>query len=673
MPRRQGRAVPRLRRGKPPPKPSMPVTLKGRHAKALTRELIKANQQSNKPAASNDALAKTQVWRFRRHLPPFAWLACLLLAGLILPATAHPLIFGIIASIIAPVLLVLFTRHLPGFAKHAADVAAVLTSLWLPFLASRGLRTCLPALLITWAICAALWVRHYRWRPAQPPAETSGADDDVATWRKLAEEKRWNADLTDPEEISGGRKWVIRTDGIKTHIGHIMSEPRSVPAAWHRPRTEAYVEPDPSAIESRGVLTLLDRGTLEGTVPWDGKGFSVSGVARIGRFADGMPVRIRAWNPRNGTVHTLVAGTTGAGKSVCLDDLIWLALSTEAECGVRIVPVILDPQNGQSLPQWQGRVLYAAGVEECARMVRALDVARDDRSRRLASMTWKDGRHKVKGMNFFDPHLSGLPIIMPVYEEAPQLLNGDGNARLGAEMTQKVAKGGKLGRKAGEEDVLAAQIPSLAELGGDQALRAMLAGGNVISLRTAERVSAGMLGLDADPSALPKYFPDGTPTAGLGYAVAVDNRQAPMRIDLPGRDPRHEEMDLVLPDDGWMEAMNRVLDKTSPTSTVAPASPPPAPETPAEPEPEGRTCADAVWMVLSDAGRDMDRGEVIQWAGDLATGAWSRGKPFSIRAVGNALNDLAAGKYPGRAVIKPRGDKGGVYRAVPEDLKKGAA
>ena len=52
MPRRQQQfGKPLRRRGKAPSAPSMPVTLKGRHAKALTRELIKANQQPNKTAA----------------------------------------------------------------------------------------------------------------------------------------------------------------------------------------------------------------------------------------------------------------------------------------------------------------------------------------------------------------------------------------------------------------------------------------------------------------------------------------------------------------------------------------------------------------------------------------------------------------------------------------------
>ena len=59
---------------------------------------------------------------------------------------------------------------------------------------------------------------------------------------------------------------------------------------------------------------------------------------------------------------------------------------------------------------------------------------------------------------------------------------------------------GRLGRKTGTALWLATHIPSLSDLGGEQALRDMLRGGNVVSMRTANRVATGMLGLEKDPS-----------------------------------------------------------------------------------------------------------------------------------------------------------------------------
>jgi len=266
-------------------------------------------------------------------------------------------------------------------------------------------------------------------------------------------------------------------------------------------------------------------------------------------------------------------------------------------------------------------------------------------------------------MQFFDHALSGLPIVMPITDEAPLLLSGDGNPKLAAEMARLQAVRAKLGRKTGDAEALVAQVPSLGEL-QDQALRSMFVGGNVVCLRTGDKVSGGMVGLQADPYSLPKYFRSGEPTQGLGYVVSVDNRQAPFRSDLvPGR-MRHQPVDVPQLEDGFREAMDKAMGGVSPTTAFPVPSPlpsSPAPE-PAEDAPDGRRCVDAVWQVLADRDAEMDRGEIIRWVSDLA-GSWER-KPWSIRAIGSALRDLVDGKEPGRTVIKPRD---GVYRAVVPD------
>lgn len=672
MPRRQSRAVPPWRRGRQQPA-ARPVQLTGRSARAFAREYAKASQQAprkNGTAASNDALATTRAWRFRRHMPPFVWGGGLAVAGAILHAAPHPLLFGILAGAGAPVLLVWSTRHLSRFAKRGSEAAAVITSLWLPVLAALGFTKPIPALLaLTWAPCLALWVRHYRWRPAPPELVPEAVVDtsDEAVWQRLATRRRWSGHLTGREDIPGGRKYQIQLDGIETHIGQVIAEPRTIAAAWHKPQTEAYVEPHPTGVESRGTLTLLKAGTLQGVHEWDGSGFSEKGIARIGRFADSQPVRIRAWVPRDGTRHGLIAGCMGSGKTETLNLLIWLALTSP----VPIVPVILDPQNGQSLPQWRGKVLYAAGVEECARMIRGLHAGMMDRSKRLASMVWDDDGHKAKGMEFFDPHLTGLPIVMTIIDEAPLLLSGDGNAKLAAEMVRLNAAGAKLARKTGDSRWPVAQVPSLSEL-GDQSLRSMLVGGNVICLRTGDRVSGGMVGLEADPSALPKFFPDGEPTSGLGYAVTMDNRQAPMRGDLVPSRMRHQAVEVPALEDDYLEAMDRAMGAQGVLLPSGPVAEP----APADDAPEGRRCIDAVWQVLSDRGAEMNRGEIIGWVNDLAKDMWGRDKPFSIRAISDALRDLVDGKSPGRTVTKPRD---GVYRAAApsrtagNDPERGAA
>jgi hypothetical protein len=666
MPRRQTREIPRWRRGKVPQKPSQQVIqLRGRDARRFlatlpAREAGKEGSREGNPSAPvNDALARTGAWRNRHRLPPIAWGAGLTVLGAAMRATPNPVLFGVLGGLAASALMIGFTRHLSVFARRWCDMAALLTLGWVPAISSAGFGAPAPALLaLTWTVQSAFWWRHYRARPAERSAEEPAREDttsDRAIWARLAVRRKWSAQITDPQVIPGGVKWQIETDGIETHIGNIVGEPRAIAAAYGRAQTDAYAEPHPSGIESRGVFTRLKSGTLQGTQEWDGRGFSEAGIARIGRFADSAPVRIRILVPRDGTRHSMIAGTSGAGKSALLDLIVWLALTAE----IPVVPVILDPQNGQSLPQWRGRVLYASGVEECARMMYGLDAGMMDRSRRLASMTWDDEGHNVKGMPFFDPRLSRLPVVMTIMDEAPLLLSGDGDAKLGAKMTELTAKAGKLERKTGGSRKVVAQVPSLAELGGDQALRSMLVGGNVIGLRTGDHVSAGMLGLDADPSTLPRYFPDGEPTQGIGYAVTMDNRQAPMRTDMVPSLMRHRPVTVPRLEDEFLEAMDYAMGAQGLLLPSLPSLPSPAlqAETPADDGPEGRRCTDAVLQVLTDRGAEMERGEIIRWTADLVKGAWERERPFAIRSVTNALRDLTdEGK-----IAKVRD---GVYRAA---------
>jgi hypothetical protein len=672
MPRRHRRDLPRWRRGHAVT--VRPVQLTGRQARTFAREYARVTRTD--PAGANRTLAQTGAWRFRRHLIPFAWLAVTLAASVILRATPRPVPYAIFAAVIGGGLAVRATRHLSPFARHAAELAVLVTLAWLPALAAAGFGPPVPALLaVTWAPFTLAWVLHYGWRPAAPGSQQDGPADrsDAATWERLARRRKWSGTLGSLELIPGGRKYPILLDGAETHIGQVIAEPRAIAAAWDKPQTEAYAEPAPTGVESRGYLTILKTGTLGGVREWDGRGFAEDGIARIGRFADGADARIRCWVPRDGTRHGLAAGTTGAGKSALLDLLIWLALTSP----VPVVPVILDPQNGQSLPQWRGKLLYAAGVDECARMLRGIHAGMLDRSARLASMWWDDDGHAVRGMEFYDPQLSGLPVVMPIIDEKPMLLSGGGNARLAQEMVRIVSDAAKLYRKAGGSLWGVAQVPSLSEL-GDQALRSMMVGGNVICLRTGDRVSAGMVGLEADPSALPKYFPDGEATGGLGYVISVDNRQAPFRTDMVPRRMRRQPAVVPALEPEFLEVMDRAM-RGALTVPSGPARPRPAPDAlgyrlgplnpPAELDPEssdapdGRRCVDAVWQVLSDSGQPMERGEVIRWVSELATTGWGRDKPFSIRAVTDALARLAAGDG-GRTVTKIRD---GVYQASPRE------
>lgn len=671
------REVPRWKRARQQQATATVIQLRGRPARRLTRDLA-ASAGKEGTATGNDALAASGAWRFRRHLVPFVWLAVLIAASGLRTAP-HPLLCGVLASIVIPLLIVLSTRHLPPWPRRACDIAALVTSAWLPLLAMLPLRSCVAWLLLTWAPCTASWVRRYRWRAAPAVQAATPPDNDAATWANLCGEQKWNASLGRADHLAGGgRRYPVQCDGVKTVMKKILAQPDHVAGAWHSPVTEVYAERDPKGVTSRGFLTILPGNSLQASTWWDGTGMDLAtGLVRAGRFADGSPAHMKWYTPRYGTRHDLISGTTGSGKSALLDLYCFIALTSGY-----FVPVICDPQEGQSLPFWRDKCLYASGVGQVERMLRGLHAGFLDRSSMLATWRWDDDGVTMPGMPFFDYELTGLPMPLIILDEAHMVLKeGSRQQRV---VRDKVLEMARLIRKTGGKMTLATQVPGLEDLGGKQALRDMLRGGNVWSGRTANKVATGMLGLVKDPSEIPRFFGDGEETAGLGYMDGPDSRpDAPMRTDRVGKEHYRNPPQVRQLDDRFLEVMDRAMkESVSPTSTVAPV-PVAAPERPAasgglgkllqirrdeppapEPATEGRRCIDAVWQVLRETSAEMTRGEVIKAAGDKAR-SWER-KPWSIKAIQNALTDLAEGKETGRAVVKPRD---GVYRAVVSESK----
>jgi hypothetical protein len=633
MPRRPGQAkpdVPFWRRD------GQPQILSKRDKQRLIREVATAAVVVHGTVvtpggkALHDAQASTQAFRNRKQIVPFAWLAGILLAGLG-AHKAHLIVPGLLLAAAAPVVMVLLTRHM-GFAAKAVRWMALITLIFVTILTLAGPgKYSLGALFLAWLCVLVPWLRNYRIRPEIPQPEPV---EDHVRWNMLAGEKKWNAALGPAEELPGdGRRYRIQADGIKTTIGNILAASENVAGAWHKPMTEAYAERSPDGITSRGYLTVLGRDTLMRVREWNGAGIDpVTGTAIVGRYADGAPVHMKFFTPRYGTRHALISGTSGSGKSELLNLILFVAV----ECGF-IVPVVLDPQEGQSLPFWRDRCLYAAGPAECEAMLRGLHAGMLDRSRYLSGLRWDDDGVAMRGMGFFDHALTGLPVVLIIFDEAHMLLPASAKAKEDREIVQKTTEIGRLGRKTGTALWLGTHLPSLSELGGSQALRDMLRGGNVVSLRTANKVAAGMLGLEKDPSQIQPYFTDGKETTGLGYTAGPDNRpDAPMRTDLVPKAVKRGDPAVRPLDDRFAEAMDRAMSLGG-VQLDLPRPPVPASPLAAVPDgPPGRTCTDALLAVLD---REMGREEIIRRMQAKAR-EWGRPQPFSISAVRDALRDL---------------------------------
>jgi len=192
-----------------------------------------------------------------------------------------------------------------------------------------------------------------------------------------------------------------------------------------------------------------------------------------------------------------------------------------------VVSWLCDPQRGQSLPEWVDHVARFAGTAEAG--LELLRDARDvmyARNAHLARVGWTDDKGRTRtGKAYFDP-TRRMPLLSVTVEEAHVLLGAYPEA---VAICEDVVK---MGRKCGVKLRLITQVPLLSQLGNSMTLRDGLAGGNVIVLRTANRLSGQVAfngTLPVDPAQLPRQFPDGSTTSGLGYVLGASDRPATSR------------------------------------------------------------------------------------------------------------------------------------------------
>lgn len=274
----------------------------------------------------------------------------------------------------------------------------------------------------------------------------------------------------------------------------------------------------PNQREDQGIVTIFHRNPLEDLVPFPGPTIDIdTGCATVGRRSDLGPALIRFWQPGSGAWHEIVCGGSGAGKSRYIDyALINERHALDADGQHLIVSWIADPQEGQSLPDWQDQVdRFARDVPEA--LVLMQDVYREmiARNKELSQRPWTDSRgRKRKGVNHFTP-TAEMPLLSITLEEAPALL-ADPRIKKIVEMILK------MGRKCGIRLRLVTQVPSIAELGNSFTIRPLLAAMSIVCLRTTEAITSGAFpSLPGDPKNLPEMFPDESPTFGLGYIMGA--------------------------------------------------------------------------------------------------------------------------------------------------------
>jgi hypothetical protein len=391
----------------------------------------------------------------------------------------------------------------------------------------------------TAAASAGWWARHLRRRErTEPPAAQR---DEFAALRE--EITAWWAECATAERDGfalGSKLLDVRADEIGAYLDVQLNAKRQsyddlTSLAVHKrmaatrgtARQMITFERWDDQREDRAKVILFTKNLLQENVPFPGPAIDLdTGCAVVGRRADGKPARIRFWQPKSGTNMEVVVGCSGSGKSRYLDEaLLCERHALDPQGRHLIVSWICDPQEGQSLPDWQDRVdRFARGPLEGLAMLEDAFAEMIARNKLLSQVKWNDDKGREhRGLSYYDPKAYAdlgvdldLPILSVTIDEAPMVL---AHPRAKWLIERLVS----MGRKCGIRLRLVTQIPSIAELGNSFTIRPLLAAMSVVCLRTDDAITGGAFPkLPGNPRDLEEQFPDGSKTFGLGYILGAD-------------------------------------------------------------------------------------------------------------------------------------------------------
>jgi hypothetical protein len=261
-------------------------------------------------------------------------------------------------------------------------------------------------------------------------------------------------------------------------------------------------------------LTLFAQNPLAESPQWPGPTFNPEdGVAEAGTYSDGTKVGVQFLSPSGGR-GGLIAGATNSGKSAFIS---WL-LREAYDSGV-VVPIFLDPQEGQSAPEWTGHIAAVHGAQDCA-------IALNLIARHVMARSTVMGKLRLGNYRLTDLPKHGLPPILLIVDELPVLTGGETKGQV-VEALNTIAQ---TGRKVGISPWVATQSPLLDSFAGGL-FAGQLASANTVMFRLDKRSGSAMLGGQAAIAAtnLPMNLPGRRPTSGMAFSNGIDGRAVPWR------------------------------------------------------------------------------------------------------------------------------------------------
>jgi hypothetical protein len=293
--------------------------------------------------ATTVVLTARLAWRYRSELGPAACAAALFVAGLVVHAT-RPGYWPVplsLAAVAAPVALVAGRRlGLPTQAERVyAAVVAVTVGGWLTAAIAAGpLQAPLPLLLAAGGLLLAVpWWAHRRRRAR------------VRVERKL---DAWPV-IAQAVGLSGSRVMEAVVDLWGWHarfglargqtIDDVRAKLPAIESGLGTFRGAARVYPTADNLAHRFELRVLDKDPHADAIPWPGRSTtSITKPVDLGPFEDANPATVLFLRR-----HALVGGTTGSGKSGCVN----VIMANLTAC-TDVVVWAIDLKQGMELRPW---------------------------------------------------------------------------------------------------------------------------------------------------------------------------------------------------------------------------------------------------------------------------------------------------------------------------------
>lgn len=496
-----------------------------------TDEQMPAKTKKKAPAKPKGPVEKFS-YRYRFQLAPLYVIVGVLIAG----SVAHRSPDGrwyIVAGVVLGGAAIMFTRKWVDrrIERIYTAVALGVIGAWLLVAATWGTtRPIALAWLIIGTALAVPWWAHFRIRPARPSREARKAMRDRAVahmtevWAdRVGGEKQIlpGSRLTGVRKIKHGvEATILLPPGVLTTEDAIKATER-IASAFEVPLTGVTIEAYRGGVANQAKLIIIDDDPLVKALPFPGPSLREDGSFDLGTYVDGETATMRLWRLKYGAVHMLLAGTTGAGKSGVFNVVLANATSSPL-----VTTWVIDPQGGQSIPEWMDHVDWAArSTDEGIVMLKAAFEVMMERNRYLATVEWEDeAGNRRRGRGYFEP-TEEIPLLTIVIDEAHQMLQDEDAAKLTADIA-------KMARKCGVQLLLATQVPSVDELGGNSTIRDQLASGTAVVLRSKSAQTARMVfagAMPVEPNKIPSEMSDGSTSAGLGFTMGSNTRTAMFR------------------------------------------------------------------------------------------------------------------------------------------------